>query len=381
MIESNNNITPDDEYKNSMLNISSLNLDVFNYLEDWVRVITSNQVILFANISMVKGLGRSPVGTKCYSILNNLSPCKNCVSEKAVLYDKPFMKIITINKKIYSVLSSPFKDSTGKTIAAIEVLRDITEMEALKTKLIEHNQKLAFDLNMAKKLQKSLFPKYIYDEKINFFYLYKPCESLSGDFFNIYKIKDGIYGAYIADVSGHGIFASMLTVFLKTTLDKTMVSPKNILFNIFHKFNAMNFDDNLYITIFCCIINTCENTLTYSNAGHNSPPIIIRDSSHEILRVPGIPISNWIPNPSYIENIATFNSKDRILLYTDGITELTDINEFQFSEDRIIDTVINDTSSPEKVIENIFNKALDFATYDDKTTIIDDITIALIEAR
>ena len=83
----------------------------------------------------------------------------------------------------------------GEIIAVVEVLRDITQIKLLQQKVIDQNKKLQADLNMARKLQCSFLPRQLPDDKIKFSYIYTPCETLGGDFLDIFKINDDHIGA------------------------------------------------------------------------------------------------------------------------------------------------------------------------------------------
>ncbi len=353
---------------------------IINGMYDWVRVIDRNDRIIYTNKAMADGLKNNPVGMRCFEAIGKDSPCPNCVLRKAVFDGVPHVKEEIIGDRIFSVMSSPIKEN-GEIIAVVEVLRDVTSMKQLQHSLVLQNKKLQDDLNLAKKLQCSLLPKHLPEDKINFSFVYKPCEALGGDFLDIFNIDGDHIGIYIADVSGHGVSASMLTVFLRSSIDKKTLSPSLALNKLYEEFNKNNFDQDLYITLFYAIINLKDYTLTYTNAGHSVCPFVFNKNRFEILRTPGTPISNWIDAPEYTEGKLQLLHGDRLFFYTDGIIELKNEKKEQFGEERLLDILLDNTSEPAVILNTIIDRAVGFAQGPAYEGIPDDITIALIEIK
>lgn len=356
---------------------------VIDGMLDWVRVINRDDVVVFINKSMREALGQDYiVGRKCYEILGRTAPCKNCLSRQN-LPDWSASKEEYINGRIFSVTSSPIKnEETGEIEAIIEVLHDITELKELSQELERQNERLKEDLAIARSLQCSLLPKnQLVTNKLDFSFIYRPCDTLGGDFLDIFQIDENHVGIYIADVSGHGVAASMLTMFLRTALDKSQLSPSVVLSQLYRYFNRNGFSDELYIAIFYGIIDTSNYTFTYSNAGLNVCPIVYSNDSFQILRAPGIPISNWVDDPEYVEVTINIAPKDRMFFYTDGIIEIRNKYNVQFGEDRLVEHLLESNLQPSVTLSKLIDKALAFSESRDTHDIIDDITVALVEIK
>jgi sigma-B regulation protein RsbU (phosphoserine phosphatase) len=331
---------------------------------------------------MREAIGHDMVGQKCYEFLGRNSPCCNCVSR----YDDEncsHVKEEVINDRVFSVSSSPLKNAeTGDIDGVIEVLHDITEIKKISSALERQNERLRNDLSMARRLQYSLLPnKHLAGETLDFSFIYKPCDMLGGDFLDIYKIDESHFGIYIADVSGHGVAASMLTMFLRAAIDKSSLSPAKVLNALNRDFNKNGFEDNLYIALFYGILDISNYTITYSNAGLNVCPIVYGKDNFEILRASGIPISTWIENPIYTEKTISFKPKDRMFFYTDGIIEIRNEEKEQFGEDRIVDHLLNSDLSTSDTLLTLIDKAYKFLESSNQKSIMDDITVALIEIK
>lgn len=355
---------------------------IINGMYDWVRVLDTNDTVIFVNEAMSKALGGNLLGNKCYKALKKDSPCENCISRKAVFEGTSHQKEEIIGGRIFSVMSSPIKDETGKVVACVEVLHDITDMKNLQQKIIEQNKKLQSDLNIARKLQCSLLPKQLFSSDFEFSYIYKPCETLGGDFLDIFKIDEDHTGIYIADVSGHGVAASMLTVFLRSSINKSTLSPAEALTSLYQDFNRDYKDQDLYITVFYAIVDVKNYSIDYSNAGHSVSPVLFNPSGKfELLRVPGIPISNWLEDPSYKNVTIKLEKDDRLFMYTDGIIELKDKNGEQYGEERLLNTLLSENTSPVVILDRIVEDASAFASIRTFNEISDDITMLLLEIK
>lgn len=355
--------------------------DIIDGMQDWVRVINKDDTIIFVNKPMREALGMDIVGQKCYEILGRTSPCPNCVSKRE-LPNWTKCKEEAINGRVFSITSSPLNSNGNDSEESIiEVLHDITELKILSQTLERKNERLKEDLSMARMLQCSLLPKEtLVCDKLDFSFIYRPCETLGGDFLDIFKIDDDHIGLYIADVSGHGVAASMLTMFLRTALDKSTISPTQSLTQLFEDYNKNDFVTELYIAVFYGVIDTKNYTFTYSNAGLNVCPILYSKDDFQILRAPGIPISNWVENPNYIEVTININPKDRLFIYTDGIIEIRNKKNRQFGEGRVVDHLINSQLQPAQTLSKLIEKAIAFSD-NEQDNIMDDITVALLEIK
>ena len=358
--------------------------DIIDGMYDWVRVIDKCDNVIFMNKAMAEGLKHPVLGLKCYNTLGKDTPCENCISRRAVFDGEPHEKEEYINDRIYSVMSSPLKNERGEIIAVVEVLRDTTQMKQLQEEILKQNIKLRDDLSMARKLQCSLLPKEFPEDRVKFSFLYNPCEALGGDFLDIFKIDDAHLGLYVADVSGHGVPASMLTVFLRSAFNKKLLSPAEALRELFMEFNRNDLDDDLYITVFYSIFDLEKMTMVYSNAGHNVSPIIFNNADKnipELLWLPGIPISRWVESPEYKDGFVKLNAGDKLFFYTDGIIEVRNHENEQFGEDRLLNLLLSSDRDPAGTLNAIFAAACEFTGFGEITKILDDITIALLEVK
>lgn len=350
---------------------------------DWVRVLDMHDNVIFMNKAMSDAFGKPMIGAKCYHIIGRTDPCPNCTSRKSVFDGASHEKEEYINGRVFSVMCSPIRNAEGKIIAAVEVLRETTQLKQLNQELQLQNDKLKDELKIARRLQTSLLPQPPEDDRFDFSFLYLPCEALGGDFLDIFKIDQSHLGLYIADVSGHGVPASLLTVFLRSSLNKKLTSPAKALAELYNEFNGSKLDENLYITLFYAIIDLEKKTMLYSNAGLNVSPVIYNHTRFDLLRLPGIPISNWMEKPEYCDGTVQLETGDRLFLYSDGILELRDKNNEQYGEDKLLNILLNGTASqrPEQLLLDIKKSTFRFAGIKSESALQDDITMALLEIK
>jgi sigma-B regulation protein RsbU (phosphoserine phosphatase) len=232
-------------------------------------------------------------------------------------------------------------------------------------------------LLFARGLQTSLLPRENNIGPLKFSYILKPCETLGGDFLDFYRIDRNNIAFIIADVAGHGITSSMFTMFLYSMLDRVEKSPGLILQGAFNEFSKFNISTETYITMLAAVINTRTRTVTFSNAGFTNPPAVIYGDSIEKVEISGVPISNWVDDTEYEEKRVRFRSGDRLIFFSDGITEMRTESSSFIGGDYLYDALSDREVPPEKLIHTVFNHS-----YDDKNYVInDDITIALIDYK
>lgn len=214
--------------------------------------------------------------------------------------------------------------------------RNLNRLVAERTKdLAYKNQKLLEDLEYARDIQKAILPVKLPDsEQVSFFAQYYPAERVSGDFYNIFRLDEKNIGMYIGDVSGHGVPAAMLTVFLNQSIKTTkelegnrseIINPAKVLENLYELYNKVHFKDDTYILVLYAIFNTETKELVYSSAGMNAQPLIVKNREQVLeLDIKGLPICNLaeICPADYIDKKIQLEDGDRVFFYTDGLVEL-----------------------------------------------------------
>ena len=325
-----------------------LNYHVLEGMADWVRVVDRDGTIIYANKTMKESLGQNLIGMKCYQVNGRDKPCKFCITDRSIETGETVQKEEKINGKYFSVKSSPVTNSEGQIFAAVEVFRDVTRERKLELELIEKNKKMRKDLLFAKKIQEKILPSNESLENIKIDYLYKPSEMLSGDMFDVFIIDEENIGIYISDVAGHGVSASMMTMFIRQTMRSIkddILNPSVAISELHRRFCSLNLEVDKYFTIFYGIFNKKNYTFSYANAGHNCIPIKYNEQGMEFLKVKGYPVSPLFDEVFYEEKVIQLKKGDNILFYTDGITESKDKTGKQFGEEGVIEAIKNNNNN------------------------------------
>ncbi|HNH10721.1 MAG TPA: PP2C family protein-serine/threonine phosphatase, partial [Leptospiraceae bacterium] len=215
---------------------------------------------------------------------------------------------------------------------------------------------------------------------LEIFPYYSAMSEVGGDFYGVSIVSQNHYRIFLADVTGHGIQAALITMAVKGIYDdirKFELSPSEILdiFNdeFFEKYQSLN---SLLTCIFVDIYPN-ERKIQYASAGH-PPCILLSEGEIHLLEKTGRMIGIKKAN-MYRTVEMPFSENDRILLFSDGIYEQFDSEGKEFGEDRLRE-LIQKTSNLrlKSSIEAVISDLNLFLGRQEKQ---DDITILGIELK
>jgi phosphoserine phosphatase RsbU/P len=209
-------------------------------------------------------------------------------------------------------------------------LRGIREQLASQLLTIQH------EMETARQIQLSILPREIPSiQGLDIAARYIPMTSVAGDFYDFIVIDEKRIGVLVADVSGHGMPAALISSMLKIALAAQTAcasDPARVLAGLnqalYGKFQGH------FVTAAYVLIDTGKQTLRYAGAGH--PPLIVWDSAAGETRelVENGLFLGFFPDPIYTSIEIPFREGDSGVLYTDGILETTNLSEEQFGIDR-----------------------------------------------
>ncbi len=199
-------------------------------------------------------------------------------------------------------------------------------------------RELESELELSQVVQRALLPQTVPSlPGVDLAAFNRPAQIVGGDYFDFLQFKDGAAGFVVADVSGHGVSAGMLMTSLQTafhTLVPNATSPVEVLERI-NRLYIHNINFTTFVTIFFGRLDLNTQTMTYVNAGHN-PGLWFRKESGEIERLePTNPAVGLVEGFTSKAKKVKLSPGDRLLLYTDGITEAIDPQSEQFGEGRL----------------------------------------------
>lgn len=172
---------------------------------------------------------------------------------------------------------------------------------------------------------------------------WQPAAGVGGDCFDAISFGPSRLGVSIADVVGKGIPAALLMSNLQAAVRAfaTDASQPADLCQQVNRILCGHIAEGRFISFFYCLIDNDEGTLTFANAGHY-PPILVRADGRVERLATGGPVLGVFPDGTYEQGKVAIQSGDRIVLYTDGITDAckSETSEEDFGEDRLLDLVV-----------------------------------------
>ncbi len=242
-------------------------------------------------------------------------------------------------------------------------------------------KKYTSDIKQASEIQQSIipntFPVFPERKEIDIFSVYKPALVISGDLYDYFFVDDDHLLIAIGDVSGKGVPAAMFMGVAHTLLQGRSYDRKAS--QIVKEINEELVDKNqnqFFLTMFVGILNIKTGHLNFCNAAH-TPAKILRNGDYieELSETHGLPMGLYAGR-NYNDSTTKLEPNDTLFLYTDGVTELMDEDEYHFGEKRLKGILGNARGRPaHKIIEEV-EKSLD--TFKGKNALSDDLSIVAL---
>jgi len=240
-------------------------------------------------------------------------------------------------------------------------------------------QRLEQELNIARGIQQALLPARVQDfSHLSVTGINLPCLAVGGDYFDIFPISDQLTGFLIADVSGKGLGAALLTTMLQGAFSGlgAGVSAAHI-FNQVNRFLCTHQEVERYATLFFGVVDR-DGNLEFINAGHPSPLLLRQGEIAEPFTEHSFPVG-LIPDAAYTTSVAKLEAGDTLVLFSDGVTEAADSLEELYGLPRLREVLSNQHStSLDKIQKAVLDSVEHFAR---GTSQADDITLLLLRYR
>jgi len=242
----------------------------------------------------------------------------------------------------------------------LSILRTQIEMgHALReTQLIKKEQER--ELVEARTIQRRLLPTEIPQiEGYKIAGAWRPARTVSGDYFDVLSFRDSKAALCIADVSGKGMPAALLMSNVQAAVHafaSETVSPSEMCAKVNRVVSSSTGEDK-FITFFYGIVDAEQKKLVYTNAGHNAGMLLRRDGSLVRLE-PGGAVLGPFPSWNYKHEEIELRAGDRLLLFTDGVTELRSSAGDEFGEDRLIELLIENRELEAEALRDLIVEAV-----------------------
>ena len=272
-----------------------------------------------------------------------------------------------------------FELSDGSRGGVLGVFVDISQQKELERQLGIANKRMGDELNIGRHIQMSMipltFPRFPEHKDLDVWAYIRPAREVGGDFYDFFMIDDRYFAFVIADVSGKGVPAALMMAVAKTLLksrSQDTRSTENIISAANNELSENN-DDCMFITAFFGIIDTKTGTMTYTNAGHNPPYLVKSDGTILALDQLHGPMVGVMPGIPYGESLLTLDVDDKIVLYTDGVTEAFDANRNDYGEGRLEEFIKRSAKLGTKyLVESLVQDVDEFSGEEEQS---DDITV------
>jgi sigma-B regulation protein RsbU (phosphoserine phosphatase) len=198
------------------------------------------------------------------------------------------------------------------------------------------------ELAEALKIQRRLLPQQV--PQIDGWELavsWQPASGVGGDCFDTIRFGDARLAISIADVVGKGIPAALLMSNLQAAVRafaSEVVEPRELCQQV-NRILCGNIAEGRFISFFYAVLDAGSGTLTYTNAGHYLPMLVRADGTTERLGVGG-PVLGVIADADYEQAQALLATGDRLVLFTDGLTEARSPSDEEFGEQRLLDAAL-----------------------------------------
>ncbi len=225
------------------------------------------------------------------------------------------------------------------------------ELQARNRELSQAYDTIRQDLQAASQMQRALLPSTaVAIPGLQCAWLFVPHTFVAGDIFNFHQLDDTHVAFYMIDVAGHGVAAAMQSVTLSRMLSPLpqhdsllkryvpdpphyeISSPAMVVGNLNERFQD-DHDVLHYFTMLYGIVDFATNRVQLTQAGHPSP-LHQRGASITTIGSGGFPVG-MLPGVEYECEVFDFQPGDRLILYSDGISECGNADGVQFSSDRL----------------------------------------------
>jgi sigma-B regulation protein RsbU (phosphoserine phosphatase) len=264
------------------------------------------------------------------------------------------------------------------TFAVGQVQRRLQEhARQLETQVEKSNVRLHVqeqELERALEIQRALLPKTLPQlPGVQLAGAWQPARIVGGDYFDVIRLDHKRLGICIGDVAGKGISAALLMANLQASFRAlaTADAPPSAVCAKLNAFLCSNLASGKFITLFYGILDAARLTITYESAGH-CPAFLLKKSGHvEALHGEGA-VLGVLPDWTYRDSVVPLAAGDRLLLYTDGVTEAENHAGEEFGEARLLHAARLTVASAEDLQRKIMKDVSSFceASFADDATLV-----------
>lgn len=241
----------------------------------------------------------------------------------------------------YDYFTKPLNQSELDVVLPLKI-KNAVSAHRLMAQTRRHNEVMRRELELAARYQQFLLPQQVSLKGAKVAHLFQPCSDVGGDYFDFFESPAGQISMMVADVSGHGVAAAMTASIVKALLPGYLErsgSPAQA-------FLALNNDllrltqDDAFVTAVSLVYDPSQHSLSWCLAGHPAPILLPRGQAPLPLAQDSVFLGvfeNDSELADFTDQAVAVRPGDRLVLYTDGLTEAPGLCGGFYGLDRLQD--------------------------------------------
>ncbi len=275
-------------------------------------------------------------------------------------------------------------DYISKPFDRQELLARVENLIALKKAAAAHGRfmLLQHDLTIAGRIQQSILPDSLPGmEGIRCAVRYIPMEIIGGDYYDFHVVNPAGLSAFIADVSGHGVPAAIISAMVKIAFaeNREFATEPHVLMQMMNT-TLSRYSYEQYVTASCFYLDLENMQIHVANAGH-WPLLIWRGCEKRLISVQAKGrVIGYFPRQDFETTVLNVLPGDRIVMYTDGIIECRNQEGEMFTEDRLFALVEHgEHMTPDEFADNLTAQLKQWTGME--SSFDDDVTLLVVDVE
>jgi PAS domain S-box-containing protein len=262
------------------------------------------------------------------------------------------------------------------------IIRDISEQVRIENELKETRQRLQNEIDLAAQIQSNLMEKTIPEfNNFEFSAVNIPARYLSGDFYDIVELNSNTHQLVLGDFAGKGIPAALLALSIRSLIraESNIEKYPGVVLAFLNQRLFQDLDQaEVFATLFLAQVDLDISRVHYASAGHGEA-LIWRNAERNIvkLQATGLPVGIFF-DETYNEQQIDMRPGDVLIIYSDGITESTNLSLEQFGFERLAEIIKSSAElSASSLSSRIINRVKQFSEGHEQD---DDISLLVMRS-
>jgi sigma-B regulation protein RsbU (phosphoserine phosphatase) len=275
----------------------------------------------------------------------------------------------------------PFTAGDQKLVTAIATQIGTAIQNARLVSASLDQQRLLQEMSLAHDLQMKLLPSTdVVSPEAQATARVIPAESVGGDFYQLFKLREGSTGVMIGDVSGHGYRAALIMALAMSASAihaQNIVNPGQMLGALLQSLREELESTEMYISLFYGVVDPEKGKLTYANTGHPHAFVISGEGTSTRLAAVNPPLG-MVEDVPTAASLSWVPKKDLLVLFTDGVSDARNASDVRLGEERVLELIRENRDNDTKVIVDRVFKMIEVHTR--SVTLRDDLTLVVVRS-